>query len=243
MKIPKIIHQTFGPDPLTMEVRNHIAHLKQMNPGWEHRMYTDADQVDFISTEYPSDVLAAYLRINPEYGTARADFFRYLLIFKLGGVYLDIKSSTARALDSIIHSDDYMILALWDNGVGKRHYAWGQHPSLPEFNRGEFQQWHIIAEPHHLFLHGAITQTMQNIKQYNSKDCGVGATGVWNTTGPIAYSKAIAPLLTTCPHRMAGTNNDLGLIYNVFDKASSGSQPTLSKVHYSQLKTNVILPQ
>ena len=241
MSIPKIIHQTSSSSLLSSEVEANVAHLKGLNPGWEYRHYNDEAMEQFVQQEYPSDVLAAFRRISPAYGAARADFFRYLLMFKVGGVYLDIKSSSSRAFDSIIHADDQLILATWSNGLGTRHPNWGYHAQLPEFRLGEFQQWHIITKPNHPFLYGAILQVLRNIAGYVANGTNVGAQGVWETTGPIAYSKAIAPLMLTFPHRLAGTNENLGLIYSIYGQVNPIAHRGLGSKHYTECTSPVII--
>lgn len=77
-----------------------------MNPGWEHRLYDDADIEAFIRESYGDEILAYYHRIDRRYGAARADLFRYLLLYRLGGVYLDIKSTTVRPLDEVLRPDE-----------------------------------------------------------------------------------------------------------------------------------------
>ncbi|MCA3362157.1 MAG: hypothetical protein INF74_09420, partial [Roseomonas sp.] len=62
-----------------------------MNPDWEYRLYEDADCERFIRENYDAETFKLFRSIHPDYGAARADFFRYLLLYRLGGVYLDIK--------------------------------------------------------------------------------------------------------------------------------------------------------
>jgi len=57
-----------------------------MNPGWRHVLHDNAEIQQHIATHFGSDVLEAYNSINPLYGAARADFFRYLLMYQDGGV-------------------------------------------------------------------------------------------------------------------------------------------------------------
>ena len=52
---------------------------------------------NYIRREYGESILSCYLRIDPVYGAARADLFRYLLLYRTGGVYLDIKSAARRS--------------------------------------------------------------------------------------------------------------------------------------------------
>ncbi len=106
--------------------------------------------------------------------------------------------------------------------------------------RGEFQNWYIISEPQHAFLHHVIGRVIHNIKNYDRSVVGVGMFGVVRTTGPIAYSQAIMPLLTALPYRLAGSHLDLGLIYNSGGDLSHRKH--YDKVHYSELTDPIILP-
>lgn len=87
-------------------------------------------KIAFIKAHYDPGILDVYLRINPVYGAARADFFRYLLMFRVGGVYLDIKSNASQALDRLFHASDRYILAWWPNQPGENFEGWGVHPEL-----------------------------------------------------------------------------------------------------------------
>ncbi|RYF20514.1 MAG: hypothetical protein EOO77_07875 [Oxalobacteraceae bacterium] len=74
-------------------------------------MFDDGEIRRFIDDEYGADILANFDCIRREYGAARADLFRYLLIYKRGGVYLDIKSGFERSLDEVLQPDDQMLLS------------------------------------------------------------------------------------------------------------------------------------
>jgi hypothetical protein len=54
-----------------------------------HYLFNDADCRTFIMNEYPPDVLMAYDRLIPT--AFKADLWRYCVLYKYGGVYLDIK--------------------------------------------------------------------------------------------------------------------------------------------------------
>ena len=76
---------------------------------------------------------------------------------------------------------------------GEPFEGWGLHPECGPY--GEYQQWHIIAAPQHAFLRATISAVMWNIDNYSIEHHGVGKPGVLRTTGPIAYTKAITPLV------------------------------------------------
>ena len=54
-----------------------------------HYLFNDSDCRTFIMREYPPDVLIAYDRLIPT--AFKADLWRYCVLYKYGGVYLDVK--------------------------------------------------------------------------------------------------------------------------------------------------------
>lgn len=236
-RIPKIIHQTYPGTSLPGPLRENVANLASANPGWDHRLYDDRAIEQFISAYYPAEILAAYLRIRPEYGAARADFFRYLAVYRTGGVYLDIKSCFTRPIDEIVRGDEGFILSQWRNQPGEVHQGFGLHPALAEIPGGEFQQWHVIAAPGHPFLRAVILSLLSNIDRYTPWAFGVGRNGVFRLTGPIAYTLAIHPLLGRFPARIAGNESELSLEYSI---AGDYVHKDAFARHYSQYDTTIL---
>jgi hypothetical protein len=235
-KIPRIIHQTFASEiPDTLQ--DAVAGLTSRNPLWEHRLYNNKDVDLFILNNYGKQYQKIYRMISPEYGAARADFFRYLLMYKVGGVYLDLKSSFDRPIDEVISRDESYVLAKWRNEKGEVHEGWGLHDELRKFPRGEFQQWHIIATAGHPFLRAVIDSVVRNIINYDFSKCGAGWSGVLNTTGPIAYTKAIAPLVSDYPCTIIDNESIMSLTYSVLPKSS---HINLDKNHYIRRTTPVV---
>ncbi len=238
--IPKIIHQTYFSKELPTAIEENIDFICKMNPGWEYRFYDDADIASFIAENYGEHILGYYQRINSNYGAARADLFRYLLMYKVGGVYLDIKSSLERKLDAVIREDDTFILCNWNIKPEENYYGGGQHFELRHIHAGEYQQWHIAAAPGHPFLRAAIGNVLANIDAYNPGLHGVGKAGVIRVTGPIAYTLAISPLLGSYPHRFANAAEDLGFKYSIYAGKESHNHKVLFQRHYSTLDDSII---
>jgi mannosyltransferase OCH1-like enzyme len=168
--------------------------------------------------------------INPKYGAARADFFRYLLMYREGGVYLDIKSGAKFPFNNIIFPDDEYILCHWEL------------PAQTEIllnQYGEYQQWHIICKPSHPFLGAVIKSVMENIKTYRISD-GIGKPGVLKVTGPIVYTEAIMPIVDNYKHRLITNNNIIGLIYNNLS-GNLNHENRFAKPHYSKIKEPIIV--
>lgn len=236
--VPKTIHQTYTNEVLPSEIRENINKLKELNPDWKYCYYNDDDMETYIKRNFP-EVLEFYQRINPKYGAARADLFRYLLMYKEGGVYLDIKSSFSRPLDNTIKPTDKFLLSHWINGKGERFEDWGIHPEISN-PKGEYQQCFIVATQGHPFLKAVIENVLGNIDIYSPYTHGVGRLGVLRVTGPIAYTLSITPLLYSYEYRLIQGDKDMGFIYSIYDSIPSKVHGELFKTNYYSLAEPVV---
>ncbi|WP_048439943.1 glycosyltransferase family 32 protein [Caenimonas sp. SL110] len=242
--IPRILHQTHSTARLPAAIASGVRDLQRSNPGWDYRFYDDAAVGAFIRKQCPPEIRTAFFRINPDYGPARADLFRYALMYLQGGVYLDVKSSAMRPLDQVVLPGDRFVLSQWPNRRSQAYAGYGLHPELKQLARGEFQQWHIIAQPGHPYLRAVIRSVLRNIDKYDALRDGVGRNGVWRMTGPIAYSLAIASQFNPARHRFVPTHQELGLIYSTVDSQGKGShQQLLAQRHYTTLVEPLVMQQ
>jgi mannosyltransferase OCH1-like enzyme len=228
--IPKKIFQLVeDKSKVPVEFKENINFIKSLNPNWKYTLYDDQDIKKYIRDNYGEEMLKYYNKINPKYGPARADFFRYLLIYKEGGAYFDIKSAATLPLDTIILPDDEYILSHWDS-----------NPQCIYVNniRGEYQQWYIIAKPKHPFLKEVIDKVLRNIDNYTVHRFGIGKDGVLRVTGPIIYTNAISPILNNHNHRFIDLNDFTGLNYNNIQKSHVN---LFNKTHYSKLTEPIII--
>lgn len=85
--IPKIIHQTWKNNEIPSEWKYYVEKVQQLNPNWEYKLWTDETMQKFVEEEFP-DFLGTYIGFPKN--VMRADSFRYLLMYKSGGVYLDL---------------------------------------------------------------------------------------------------------------------------------------------------------
>jgi mannosyltransferase OCH1-like enzyme len=211
--IPRTVHQTFPTARPPRHLLENVNAMRRDNPGFTFRLWTQKDCMDFIYESYGYDILRQFLRIHPAYGPARADLFRYLLMYKLGGVYLDIKSAVRGPIERVVESAGEYLLSQWDNAPDGRYPGSGLHAELSDVPGGEFEQWHIVCRPAHPFLEQVILRVLRNIAAYDPAETGVGKFGVLKLTGPIPYTLAIAPMRELHPHRLA-KSHELGLEYS-----------------------------
>lgn len=164
MAIPKVIYQTFRTDKLPFVTRQFIKLMKRCNPGYRYEFYDDARIDAFFQKEYDGEVYEAYKRIDV--GAVKADFFRYAVLYKYGGVYLDVDGYSIRNLDKMIRPDDRAIVTR-------------------EKNPGLYAQYALVFDKDHPFLKRTLEKCLDNIKHNRFPHDG------HQLTGPTVYTAAV----------------------------------------------------
>jgi mannosyltransferase OCH1-like enzyme len=90
MTIPKIIWQTYKDpyDSLKNYMYDSMQTWRDLNPEYEHRYMDDLQAGEFVLKEYGQDWYDIF--INLPVGVMRGDLWRYMVIYKYGGVYTDL---------------------------------------------------------------------------------------------------------------------------------------------------------
>lgn len=97
--IPRIIHQTWKDAEVPAQWRPYQESWRARHPGWEHRLWTDADLHAFIREHY-----GWFLPIYEGYADPimRADAARYFLLYHFGGLYADLDYECLRPFDELL---------------------------------------------------------------------------------------------------------------------------------------------
>lgn len=132
----------------------YIESCKRMNPDYAYKMYSDNDMRDFI-VEYFPEFLELYDGFPCQ--VMRADLWRYLIIYKYGGVYQDTDISCNKPIDTwtdVFHRNN---TSKWHDDtfpkvvravVGVEFSNWKEHNVTLQIT-----QWTFAAAPRHsLFL-------------------------------------------------------------------------------------------
>jgi mannosyltransferase OCH1-like enzyme len=98
--VPLVIYESWKSHEVPKGMRDNILRLLETNPEFDYYLYSDEDCAAFIADNYDQDVLAAFHTLKP--GAFKSDLWRYCILYKLGGVYLDIKYYSTVPLISII---------------------------------------------------------------------------------------------------------------------------------------------
>jgi mannosyltransferase OCH1-like enzyme len=113
-KIPLKIHQTYFRNNMDIQYYETCMINRYMNMEYEYYFYNNDDVDRYVRTYYPQ-YFDLFNKIIP--GAYKADLFRYLVLYREGGVYLDCKSSTIVPLREFIPKDVGFVTFL-DRPVG-----------------------------------------------------------------------------------------------------------------------------
>ena len=99
--IPKIIHQVWEGlvDPLPEIYVNLSKTWKQHYPQWSYELWDKQRMDSFIETHYPQYM---HMYRSFPYHVQRWDAIRYLILDKIGGMYVDFDYESIEPLDNLI---------------------------------------------------------------------------------------------------------------------------------------------
>ena len=162
--IPKTIYQSWHTRDVHPYVQSQIDRIKCMNPEYTHVIYTDEEMDRFVDEHFPGEIAECYHRLNII--VAKVDFWRYLVLYTYGGVYLDMDSSIQQPLDQLIREEDDAIVTF-------------------EGNYTFMVQWALIFNKGHPILKRVIELVVDNIKHNSFPN------DIHQMTGPSVYTRAI----------------------------------------------------
>ena len=162
--IEKNIFQSWYTNKLHPLVQEKIDFFKKLNNDYTYHLYDDESMDDFVNVHFKGEIAECYNKLNII--VAKVDFWRYLVLYKYGGVYLDMDSNITKSLNELIKEDDEAILTA-------------------EGNPNMYVQWALIFSKQHPILKKTIDLIVDNIKNNSFPN------NIHKMTGPSVYTKAI----------------------------------------------------
>jgi glycosyltransferase involved in cell wall biosynthesis len=99
--IPKRIIQTGKTAPQSLRTRAMVSNIRLLHPDYEYLFFDDAAVEEFIDREFPE-----YREVfdNFRFPIQRYDFFRYLVVYRLGGFYFDTDVLLSSSLSGLLET-------------------------------------------------------------------------------------------------------------------------------------------
>lgn len=86
--VPRHIYQTWYTRQLHPSAEHKLTRLRLANPHYAYTLFTDDEMHAYVRGHFAGDIATAYARLTIV--TAQADFWRYLVLYREGGIYLDM---------------------------------------------------------------------------------------------------------------------------------------------------------
>ncbi len=176
-----LTHDKLVPRHLWIAVRNRSEELNvqmpglfERNPNWFVHVEGNYEKDLFMNETFANtSLLWAYHILSHQVGAAKADIWRYAVLWTYGGAYIDDDSDMKVPLDKVIEPLDSLIVSYEQNGFnGDRCYIPKYHLSdvyvyeknntarnLNVFYGKILLNWAIISAPRHPI----ITRTIENL--------------------------------------------------------------------------------
>lgn len=186
MPIPKRIIQTHKNADIHVEHRRTwIAH----NPEFEYLFFDDAGCERFIGQHFP-EFLPTYDKLPLK--AQKADFFRYLAIYQLGGIYADVDTICMAPLAGYLDQETDLAVGI---EMTSDLYKQSMAKYLQEyFAPRQFSQWTFAAAAGHPMLATLLQTIHQSVAQVSRQqlaELSGLSRFVLELTGPIAFTQAV----------------------------------------------------
>ncbi len=151
-------------------------------------------------------------------GAAKADFFRYAILYKKGGIYLDVDSRILHPIASFVSADAKAVIA---------------HETEAETF---FIQYALFYEKGHPFLKKTLEMIVDNLLNNRYPN------DTHKMTGPTVYSEAIRACLandSSIPYHLMGINYDEKLEFSFFMSKTFLYKLSAKNLHWKKISSTV----
>ena len=159
MRIPKVIHQIWSDidRPLPEHFKTLGETWRKSYPDWEYIQWDNEMMINFIKKNYPQ-YWDTYRRFH--YNIQRWDSIRYLILDKLGGMYVDFDYESIEPMTELIKD---------------KECCFSLEPEIHSPRRGElfFNNAMILSVPEHFFMKKIISSVfIEKTLEYDWRDKG-----------------------------------------------------------------------
>ncbi|WAO89053.1 Hypothetical protein NCS54_00642800 [Fusarium falciforme] len=162
---------------------------RAVNPDWRYERVIDANSDTYVRDNFDEPISEVFTRLEDP--ILKADFLRYLILLREGGVWADIDVLPLQPVSKWI-PEEYQGKVNLVIGIENDHHKKPIWPGSPY--SVQLCQYTVLAKPNHPALRNIVKQVTKDIDELlSSKNPGESVTfeEVMSTTGPFAFTKAM----------------------------------------------------
>jgi mannosyltransferase OCH1-like enzyme len=168
--IPRQIWQTYRTATLPQVAKIYSQTWRTSNPSWMLQFSDDDDARRQIAAHFDAEHVAVF--DSYPIGVMRADFWRYCILYAMGGVYADIDTLSEQPIES------------WLMG-GTRGLILGVE------NDEHLIQWAMAAKKNHPALAAVIAEAIRRSREPQCRHGSMESHSVHYCTGPALFTHAL----------------------------------------------------
>lgn len=180
--IPKRIFCTHvSKHTLEPKLKHCVSLMQKLHPQWEFLFFSDGDSRDFVKQQVPG-----YLELYDWYPrpVLKADLFRLLAVYRLGGFYLDTDFLLWKKLDPLCREK---AVFAYEHVIDEKNY----NLRYPRWLRAGEERLTLAnyafgAEAEHPFLAAVLNEVVDRTKTFEAEDCN--DLDILHATGPDAVT-------------------------------------------------------
>lgn len=170
------IGQYWHGDEVPAYLSPHLASFRELNPEFEHRVFSEADTERLIAERFGARELAAFRACAVP--SMQSDYFRYCFLLAHGGVYADADYRCVRPLRPLLDGPEQGRIFL-----SPTPHELGGRPA-----RRVWSGFLAFREPGHPFMRVALDIATANLEARIASrvwpDGGAARAAIWLTVGP-----------------------------------------------------------
>ena len=151
--IPNYIYQTWK----NVEIQNNSDDIQSIinnNKSFSYKLYNDEMCIKFIKENFDDNLINTYLQLNNQ--VTRADLWRYCILYKYGGVYIDIDCNCQESFGNLLNN--YMVIPM---------ISLTNRSTLNKvLNKSKVFQGFIMTAAGNPILYKCIQQIVSNVNNY-----------------------------------------------------------------------------
>ncbi len=155
--------------------------MQELHPKWEFLFFSDGDSREFVKREFPD-----YLKLYDWYPrpVLKADLFRLLVVYRMGGFYLDTDFLLQKKLDPLCREK---VVFAFEHEIDDKNFNLRYPPWL---RAGEekltLANYAFGAEAEHPFLAAILDELVSRTQTFEAEDCN--DIDILHATGPDAVT-------------------------------------------------------
>jgi mannosyltransferase OCH1-like enzyme len=175
MSFPKVIHQIWFDFENGIKMDDDHKQIMEMNTkhiidnGYEYRLWNISSANDFIEKNYPFYV--SFMRKRWTYDIIKCDFFRYLIMYHFGGLYIDLDFVLIKPLNEMFEQYTKYDVTLFEEWYNSANF---ENKSSIE---GSLHNGCLLSKPRNEFWLKMINKLITNAPSIKTKESVWGMSG------------------------------------------------------------------